>query len=164
MKTNSRFSRNVYAISDRIWCNKHLRHTTPEKYNNNGKGGYIRFDDETKTNGRHYYILFYGPHDNYHSWIIIPWKLGSTDFLMNTCVTRTVLQWGTLGAPVTFATILMHFWYDLMAMNMIPELSNVCDITDIAGSVSSLNVVIYTQKEKPRTLPHGVGVITHLGI
>ena len=30
MKTNSRFSRNVYAISDRIWCNKHLRHTTTE--------------------------------------------------------------------------------------------------------------------------------------
>ena len=24
MKTNSRFSRNVYAIRDRIWCNKHL--------------------------------------------------------------------------------------------------------------------------------------------
>ena len=29
-KTNSRFSWNVYAISDRIWCNKHLRHTTTE--------------------------------------------------------------------------------------------------------------------------------------
>ena len=28
MKTNSRLSRNVYTISDRIWCNKHLRHTT----------------------------------------------------------------------------------------------------------------------------------------
>ena len=26
MKTKSRFSRNVYAISNRIWCNKHLRH------------------------------------------------------------------------------------------------------------------------------------------
>ena len=35
MKTNSPFSRNVYAISDRIWCNKHLRHTTTEKYDNN---------------------------------------------------------------------------------------------------------------------------------
>ena len=32
MKTKSRFFRNVYAISDRIWCNKHLRHTTTEKY------------------------------------------------------------------------------------------------------------------------------------
>ena len=30
MKTNSRFSRNVFEISDRIWCNKHLRHTTTE--------------------------------------------------------------------------------------------------------------------------------------
>ena len=38
-KTNSQFSRNVYAISNRIWCNKHLRHKTTEKYDNNGKGG-----------------------------------------------------------------------------------------------------------------------------
>ena len=30
MKTNSRFSRNVYTISDRIWCNKHLT-TQPRK-------------------------------------------------------------------------------------------------------------------------------------
>ena len=44
MKTNSRFSRNVNAISDRTWCNKNLRHTTKEKYDNNGKGGYFRFD------------------------------------------------------------------------------------------------------------------------
>ena len=27
IKTNSWFSRNVYAISNRIWCNRHLRHT-----------------------------------------------------------------------------------------------------------------------------------------
>ena len=27
---------NIYAISDRIWCNKHLRHTTMDKYGNNG--------------------------------------------------------------------------------------------------------------------------------
>ena len=32
MKTKSRFSQNVYAISDRIWCDKYLRHTTTEKY------------------------------------------------------------------------------------------------------------------------------------
>ena len=32
MKTKSRFSRNVYAVSNRIWCNKYLRHTTTEKY------------------------------------------------------------------------------------------------------------------------------------
>ena len=38
MTTSSRFSRNIYAIGDRIWCNKHLRHTTTEKYGNNGKG------------------------------------------------------------------------------------------------------------------------------
>ena len=55
MKTNSRFSWNVYAISDRIWCNKHLRHTTTEKYDNIGKGGYFRFDDDNNMNYR--YIL-----------------------------------------------------------------------------------------------------------
>ena len=55
MKTNSRFSRNVYAISDRIWCNKHLRHTTTEKYENNGNGGYFRFDDD--NNMSYSYIL-----------------------------------------------------------------------------------------------------------
>ena len=53
MKTNSRFSRNVYAISDRIWCNKHLRHTTTEKYDNNGKGGYFRFDDDNNISYRY---------------------------------------------------------------------------------------------------------------
>ena len=30
MKKKSRFSQNVYAISDRIWCYKHLKHTTTE--------------------------------------------------------------------------------------------------------------------------------------
>ena len=35
MKTNSRFSWN--AISDRIWCNKHLRHTTTENMITMGK-------------------------------------------------------------------------------------------------------------------------------
>ena len=55
MKTNSRFLRNVYAISDRIWCDKHLRHTTTEKYDINGEGGYIRFDDDNNMSYR--YIL-----------------------------------------------------------------------------------------------------------
>ena len=27
-------------------CNKHLKHTTTEKYDNNGKGWYFRFDDD----------------------------------------------------------------------------------------------------------------------
>ena len=53
MKTTSRFSRNVYVISDRIWCNKHLRHTTTEKYDNNGKGGYFRFDDDNTMGYRY---------------------------------------------------------------------------------------------------------------
>ena len=30
MKTKYRFSRNVYAMSGRKWCNKHLKHTTTE--------------------------------------------------------------------------------------------------------------------------------------
>ena len=51
---NSPFSRNVYAISDRIWCNKHLRHTTTEKYNNR-KDGYFLFDDDNNMSYR--YIL-----------------------------------------------------------------------------------------------------------
>ena len=55
MKTISQFSRNVYAINDRIWFNKHLRHTTTEKYDNNGKGGYFRFDDDNIMSYR--YIL-----------------------------------------------------------------------------------------------------------
>ena len=55
MKTNPPFSRNVYAISDRIWHNKHLSHTTTEKYDNNGKGGYFRFDDD--NNMSYKYIL-----------------------------------------------------------------------------------------------------------
>ena len=55
MKTNSRFSRNVFAMSNRIWYDKHLRHTTTEKYDNNGKGGYFRFDDDNNMSYR--YIL-----------------------------------------------------------------------------------------------------------
>ena len=55
MKANSHFSRNVYTISDRIWCNKHLRQTTTKKYENNGKGGYFRFDGD--NNISYSYIL-----------------------------------------------------------------------------------------------------------
>ena len=55
MKTNSRVSRNVYAISNRIWFKKQLRHTTTEKYDDNGKGGYFRFDDDNNKGYR--YIL-----------------------------------------------------------------------------------------------------------
>ena len=49
VRTKSQFSRNVYAIPDRIWCNKHLRHTTTEKYDNNGKVLYFRFDDDNMS-------------------------------------------------------------------------------------------------------------------
>ena len=31
---------------------KHLRHTTTEKYDNNGKGGYFRFDDDNHMSYR----------------------------------------------------------------------------------------------------------------
>ena len=37
MKTNSRFSRNVFSVSDRIWCNNHLRLTTRENMKTMGK-------------------------------------------------------------------------------------------------------------------------------
>ena len=60
MKTNSRFSRNVYAISNIIWCNKHLRHhTTTEKYDNNGKDGLFRFDDDNIMSYRHIFSIIY---------------------------------------------------------------------------------------------------------
>ena len=55
MKTQSRFFPNVYAISDRIWCNTHLRHTPTEKYDDNLKGWCVRFDDDNNMNYR--YIL-----------------------------------------------------------------------------------------------------------
>ena len=51
MKTNSRFSRNVYAINDRIWCN---RHKATDKYDNNGKDKYFRVGD---NNMSYRYIL-----------------------------------------------------------------------------------------------------------
>ena len=57
MKTNSRFSWNEYAIIHRIWCNKHLRHTTTEKCDKNGKGEYFRLDDD--DNMSNVYILKY---------------------------------------------------------------------------------------------------------
>ena len=37
MKTDSRYSQNVYAIRKRIWCNRHLRHTTTENMKTMGK-------------------------------------------------------------------------------------------------------------------------------
>ena len=55
MRINSQFSWIIYAISDRIWHNKHLRHTTTEKYDNNGKVWYFRFDDD--SNMSYKYIL-----------------------------------------------------------------------------------------------------------
>ena len=58
MKTNPRFSRIVYAISDRMWCDKHLRHTTRENYDNNGKGGYFRFDDDNNMRCRFLSITY----------------------------------------------------------------------------------------------------------
>ena len=53
MKPNSRFSRKVYTISERQWCKKTFRHTTTEKYENNGKGGYFRFDDNNNVSYRY---------------------------------------------------------------------------------------------------------------
>ena len=59
MKENSRFSRNLNAIRDRIWCNKHLRRTTTEKYDNNGNGGYVRFDDDNNMSYRYIISITY---------------------------------------------------------------------------------------------------------
>ena len=56
---NSRLSLNEYAISDRISCNKHLRHTTMEKYDNDGKGGYFQFDDDNNMSYRYIFSITY---------------------------------------------------------------------------------------------------------
>ena len=48
----------LWLIMTHFWCLgtcKHLRHTTTEKYENNGKGGYFRFDDDNNMSYR--YIL-----------------------------------------------------------------------------------------------------------
>ena len=47
--------KNVYPTSNRIWCNKHLRHTTTEKYDKNEKGECFWFDDDNNMSYR--YIL-----------------------------------------------------------------------------------------------------------
>ena len=41
--------------TDSIWWYNHLRHTTAEKYDNNGKGWYFQFDDDNKMS--YEYIL-----------------------------------------------------------------------------------------------------------
>ena len=56
MATKSRFPRDAYAINDKIWCNKHLRHTATEKYNN-GKGGYFHFDDDNNMSYRYIFSI-----------------------------------------------------------------------------------------------------------
>ena len=50
----AQFSRDIYE-SDSIWRYNHLRHTTTEKYENNGNGWYFWFDDDNKVNYK--YIL-----------------------------------------------------------------------------------------------------------
>ena len=77
IKTKSRFSRNVYAISDRIWCNKHLRHTTTKKYDN-GKGWY---HDMALMSMLCWHQLFKQMNDNYNisacfdNGILLVWSL-----------------------------------------------------------------------------------------
>ena len=67
MKTNSRFP-GTYAISDRIWCNKHLRHTTTEKYDDHCKGGYFRFDDYTNMGYRYMLSIAYTEMDQLNTY------------------------------------------------------------------------------------------------
>ena len=55
MKTITGFPGMCIQKSDSIWCNKHLRHKTMKKYENNGKGGYFRFDYD--NNMSYGYIL-----------------------------------------------------------------------------------------------------------
>ena len=64
-------SRNVYAISSGIWYNKHLRHTTTEKYDNNGRGGHFRFDDDNNMSYRYILSITYTEHIQPY---ILKWK------------------------------------------------------------------------------------------
>ena len=48
-----------YIIVSLYSCNKHLRHTTTEKYDNNGKGGYFRFDDDNNMSYRYIFSITY---------------------------------------------------------------------------------------------------------
>ena len=57
MKNKSRFSQNVYAISDRIWCNKHLKYTNTEN------------------------IIIMGKVDTFDLMMIITWVIESFDHL-----------------------------------------------------------------------------------
>ena len=40
-------------------CSKHLRHTTTEKYDDNWKSGYCRFDDDNNMSHRHILSITY---------------------------------------------------------------------------------------------------------
>ena len=73
IKRNSRFSRNVYAINDSIWCNKHLRHTTTEKYDKNGKGVYFRLDDDNNMGYRYILSITQLPILKWVSWTYTPY-------------------------------------------------------------------------------------------
>ena len=46
MKTKSRYSRNIYSISDRIWCIKHLRHIATKKCDQHSLRLILRFDND----------------------------------------------------------------------------------------------------------------------
>ena len=74
MKTNSQFSRNIYAISNRIWRNEHLRHTTTEKYDNNEKGGYFRFDDDNNMSYRYILSITYTEMGQLNTYNPINWN------------------------------------------------------------------------------------------
>ena len=64
METKSRFSLNVYAISHRIWCKKHLRHTNTENMVN----GKADTSDLMMTIARAIDIYFQSPKPNWASW------------------------------------------------------------------------------------------------
>ena len=59
LHTNSENKFPVFEISNRIWCNKHLRHITTEKYDYNGKGEYFRFDDDNDMSYRYIFLITY---------------------------------------------------------------------------------------------------------
>ena len=56
METQTQPSRDIYEATDRIVWYNHLRLTTAEKYDNDEKGWYFRFDNDNKL---HIYLSDY---------------------------------------------------------------------------------------------------------
>ena len=98
MKTKSRFSRNVYEISDSIWCDTHLRHTATENILTMGK---VDTSDLVMTVTRAINISFQSPKLKWASW---------------THATPYILIFSNLSLlllSLLLSLLCLYFWYDI---------------------------------------------------